>query len=521
MQQVSDKSHSISFLRHHSAPYFGEHGRHQTKKIVEEAIKWIELNSGSRDKKFEAIFDALDKYTSKHGIEGELITEVYSLCLAEVTKEFQSSAYNPASKEFNISCDILNLIATKFYDKISIKSELLEQHFVYFFEMIIEYSHVHLRRDDNIQIRDQIHKTFFRIISFHIDASVRRDDCSSTVRHKNLLEILIAYQDFLHKKIQIRDVKSGEEFSGLFHLVFDAFIHFLNYSNDNIVYNKKILSEIVNFIDILINQFSIYIQSDFQTKINELVDSSLCMEFKTNYCLVKNIHVAQSFLKFIHEKESFLLVKMEQSILSNPRLEHCRMPDFNEFLAVYNHLFKKCPEEFQIQTMERLFKHSGNMRTFYFLLENVLSIGTRFSSGDHKTRYILILKNFIGKVKPLFLVHAIKSEDICFDVFLKIASKILHACQDFKNEDSVHVTSICHWSIDLVQKMIMVPDINSYKRDFLLKKMSEFVSSCSRDSIKLTTLKLYEINQFSIENQTKSEFFYQLTKVTSTALAVR
>jgi hypothetical protein len=316
-------------------------------------------------------------------------------------------------------------------------------------------------------------------------------------------------------------VQSGKEFSSLFHRVFDALICFLNSFKDDICCDKKILSEVVHFIDILINQFPIYTPSNFQMKIDDLVDSSLCMEFKTNYCLVKNIHVAQAFLKFIHEKESFFLVKMEQSILSTARLEHCRMPDFNEFLTVYQKLFKKCPQEFQIQTMERLFKHAGSMRTFYFLLENVLSLGTRFSILDHKNRYILLLKNFIGKVKPFFLAHAIKPEDICFDVFLKITSKILNACQDFKNEDSVHVSSICHWSIDLVQEMIMTPDIDSYKKDFLLKKMTEFISSCSHDSIKLTTRKLYEINQFSIENQPKSEFFYQLTKVTSTALAVR
>lgn len=473
MQHVSNRAH-FPLLRSHSASYFGEHGRRQTTKNIENAMLFLEQNKSSKDKGLGMIYAALSAYPSSHGIEGELITEVYSLCLAEIYESFQSSEYHPTKDEFQISCKIVNLIQDKFPYKVSIKSDVLEQHFSYFAEMITEYNLSKCVKNSDRHFLREIHETFFRMMAFHIDISVRRDDFSSITQHKDLSSIFAQYCLFLQTKVHMKSSSVAHPLEKSVQSIFTSLIHFVSTFKDEIHQDRVLLEQIVAFVDVLVEEHSQYLPRDFQSVIYNLVDASLEMEFRTRYTIARNVHVALYFVKYIHEKKEHLIIKIEKGILSTIPLEHGRMPDFNELVFSYQVLFQKCDCEFQIQTLERIFRLSEQSRTFYFFLEGVIGAAAHLPL-ENTEKYILNLKKILERAQRLLLLGELNPRKPFFRAVCGIVQRLFVTCTRLKSDVSQEIYSLRQLVVDLASKIVLLPKIAPTEKEDISNSLAKFM----------------------------------------------
>lgn len=518
MQKSNCTSPSSPLFKHHDVGLFGEHGRHNTKCMIERAVALIKHNHTPIHERYKTILNDLNDYPSQHGIPESLITTVYTLCLDEITNNFTKDHFNPVEDEFYIACDVINLITHKFHEKVCLQNEDLRENFSHFSKMIPGYNATGKRREN--QLSEKAHETFFRIMHAHVKSEVEQSQHKPLSENKNLAQLFHSYHTFI--KIKLNALSKQPGYMGRYFCgIFQNLISFINTFKSNIHTENGIFKETTDFVIDLVKHYPFYLQCDSQATINELVISCLDPNCDDRTHLTKNMDIADKLKEIVEEKEPFILVKMEQILRSKSRLEASQFEDFKKFISIYHFLFLKCPEDFQLQTLDRISKNSERITSFLFLVEKIIPYGVSYKHQNFN-QYIKILKNLVAKSTVYFKSKPVSLNGILFDFHYHIAVETFHAMihMEHKRGELLEVTHLGKWLVDLAVIIIMTPGLDKHKHDEILECLISFIKSHKDNRAILTTETLKELRQISIAHQTEKELV-DLTKITSSVLSYR
>jgi len=515
--QQAQSALTIPLFKHHDVGFFGDHGRHETACMIERAMALIAANHAPKSERYQTILTALTEYNSKKGIPSELITSVFTLCLGEVVENFQDSGYKPTEKEFYVACQILDLIMQKFKEKILFKSDVLEKNFEHFSEMILKYNAFQLREEDRFQLKT--HFTFFHLMECHINLSLLREGVSSISEHKNLTSVINSYRKFISKKL-CPVASEVEHLSNHFHGVFESLIKFIDLFHADIHTEKALFSEITLFIHDLVKHYEIFLQFDHQAVINETVKKALENNFRLNYCVVRNANIALALKNLVVGKEAEIIVNMEQVLLSNPALEHCRLPDFYQFMNVYQYFFTKCPDDFQLQTLERNIRKSKTSHSFLYLVQYTIVNGFKYKE-PYFSKYILMLKNLIAEARVVFKSIQANSKTLRFEINRSILSEICEILSMIEEKKiTPEVKNLSRWVFEMACDFILKFDMENDLNQDILNKMMMLMQSAKNSESKMPTDTISRIRKFSIDHQSEKNLL-NLTQLSSSLLSYR
>lgn len=520
MQQVQSKF-LPSIFHHHDVSFLGSNGRHDTRHKIQQALDAMENKKTSRGTHLKIIFDLLSKYKSDRGIPSELITEVINFCLSEsveavhkwtsrdsysipaqsdvipvrshVIPAFAGIHHTEMTPDFFLSFEIINLITHKFHHKIHLSSEILEHHLFHFCEMISCSNENSLESDD--QYRLKIHECLFYLINFHIKYLVDRDRFSTEAEHKAISDVFSCYKDFILKNIQ-PNIVPHSHLDSHFQSIFESLVKFLKTFDPTLTREKRIFKETTSFLILIIQKYHLFLKSDHVSVIQDLIDFSIEDVFKTKYCLVRNVYIADKFVSFSKGKEPYFVKKLEQNLLSNPILEHFRMPDFNEVVSLYAELLKKCAPEFQLETMKRLLKKYPDMKGFWFFLEKSMSCGLSYKEPLF-SQYTCFLKDIAQKVLSEFRSNPIYPESIRFFWACRTLRHLFLIQTEFKKNEDVHVLAIGKLIVEISLIGLSTPKVPVKQREQMVIDLNCFIGKTELDPVKLTTKSLQDILFFA------------------------